>query len=90
MEWAFYLASVSVLLFACIVIVRVRKRRDEIALQEEIGQDFKEEFACDESGNLTEKGMGDMLDWLEEQDDAERMEGLEEIEEPGNPRPSGT
>ncbi|MBO94658.1 MAG: hypothetical protein CMI32_07160 [Opitutales bacterium] len=80
MEWAAYLVLASVLLFACVFIVHVRKRRDEAALQEEVEQDFKEEFACDESGELTEEGMEDMLDWLDEQDSAERMEGIEEVE----------
>ena len=90
MGWAVYLVLASVLLFACVFIVRVRKHRDEVALQEEIAQDFKDEFACDESGELTGKGMEDMLDWLEEQDDAERMEGLEELEGPSNFRPPET
>lgn len=88
MEWAFYLLLFSASLYACALIVRFRKRRDEITLEEEIDQDFKEEFAFDESGELTDKGMEDMLDWLEEQDEAEHMEGIDEVEDSGNARSS--
>jgi hypothetical protein len=81
MEWVIYLFLVSVTLFACGLIVRYRKKRDATALEEEIDRDFKEDFACDKTGQLTDKGMEDMLDWLEEQDRAEQMEGLDEVDD---------
>ncbi len=79
MEWAIYLLIVSVTLYACVLIFRIRKNRDDRAMEEEIDRDFAEEFQCDSSGELTDKGMEDMLDWLDQQDDADRLEGLEEI-----------
>lgn len=88
MEWVIYLLLVSATLYACGFIVRYRKKRDATALEAEIDRDFQEDFACDKTGQLTDKGMEDMLDWLEEQDRAEQMEGLDEVDDLGNSRPS--
>ena len=82
MEWAIYLLLASSTLFVCVVIFRICKNRDEKAMAEEIDRDFAEEFQRDGGGELTDKGMEDMLDWLDEQDEAESMEGLEEIKDP--------
>ena len=87
MEWVVYLLAVSVTLYVCVLIFRFRKQREEISMEKEIDQDFKDEFSFDKSGDLTDKGMEDMLDWLEEQDDAEHMQGIDEIEESSNTRP---
>ena len=81
MEWAIYLLLASSTLFVCVFIFRICKNRDERAMAEEIDRDFAEEFHRDKDGELTDKGMEDMLDWLDEQDEAESMEGLEEIED---------
>ena len=88
MEWAIYLLIVSVTLYACVLIFRISKNRDDRAMEEEIDRDFAEEFPRNSSGELTDKGMEDMLDWLDQQDDAARLEGLEEIKKPaGTPPP---
>ena len=81
MEWVVYLLLGSAFLYTCAFIVRLRKKRDERILQEEIDRDFIEEFECDEDGTLTDDGMENMLDWLDEQDAANRMDGLEELDE---------
>ena len=82
MEWAIYLLIVSVTMYACVLIFRIRKNRDVRAMEEEIDRDFADEFQRDSSGELTDKGMEDMLDWLDQQDGAARLEGLEEIKNP--------
>ena len=81
MEWAIYLLLASSTLFVCVFIFRICKNRDVKAMAEEIDRDFAEEFQRDQGGELTDKGMEDMLDWLDEQDEAESLEGLEEIED---------
>lgn len=86
MEWLIYILLASASLYACVFIVSIRKRRDETALEEEVTADFLDEFESDESGELTDKGMEDMLDWLENQDKAESMEGIEELDDPGHSR----
>ena len=81
MEWAIYLLLASSALIVCVLIFRIRKNRDEKAMAAEIDRDFAEEFQHDQDGELTDKGMEDMLDWLDEQDEAESLEGLEEIKD---------
>ncbi|MFP6899839.1 MAG: hypothetical protein VCA36_02780 [Opitutales bacterium] len=84
MEWFVYILLGSATLYVCVFIARVRKHRDETALEDEITSDFLDEFESDESGELTDKGMEDMLDWLENQDEAQRMEGIEELDKSGD------
>ena len=86
MEWLIYILLGSATLYACVFIVSIRKRRDETAMEKEIAADFLDEFESDESGELTDKGMEDMLDWLENQDQADRMEGIQELDNPGHSR----
>lgn len=87
MDWVIFLLLASATLYFCVFIVRIRKNRDDRALEEEVEQNFAEEFQFDQSGELTDKGMEDMMDWLDEQDEADRMEGLEELGKPGDSQP---
>ena len=89
MDWVIFLLLASGALYVCAFIVRIRKNRDERALEKEVEQDFAEEFQFDQHGELTDKGMEDMMDWLEEQDEGDRMEGLEELREPGDSQSPG-
>ena len=84
MDWFISLLLASVTVYVCVLMFRSSRSRDATALEEEIEQDFKEEFASDKSGELTDKGMEDMLDWWEAKDEAERMQGIEEVGDPDN------
>lgn len=86
MEWMIYILLGSATLYVCVFIINIRKRHDEAAMKKEIDADFLDEFESDESGELTDKGMEDMLDWLDNQNEAERMEGIEELDGPGPSR----
>lgn len=75
--------SVVVLVLGTIVTVliftRVR-RRDLEAIEAELDEDFSEEFALDESGQPSERGMEDLVEWMEEDLQMRRIEASEEIE----------
>ncbi len=42
------------------------KKLDQIILENEVDKDFKTEFETDTQGNLTEKGMEELITWSEE------------------------
>ena len=88
MEWLVYLLLFSATLYAFVIIVRVRKQMDEKRMHREIDQDFEEEFEFDEEGELTDEGMEEMLDWLDDRDAADRMEGVEQVKDFPDPRSS--
>lgn len=90
MEWVVYLLLFSAALYTCVLITRVSKKGDDRKMSEEIDQDFSDEFEVDQEGELTGKGMEDMLDWLEEQEETEgsqEIEGFEELKDTDD-RPS--
>jgi len=81
MEWVVYLLLFSATLYTCVFITRVSKKGDDRKMSEEIDQDFSDEFEVDQEGELTGKGMEDMLDWLEEQEETEESQEIEGFEE---------
>ena len=89
MEWVVYLLLFSATLYTCVFITRLRKKADDLKMSQEIDQDFSDEFEADQEGELTYKGMEDMLDWLEEPEEPEApetIEGFEELKDSGDSR----
>ena len=75
--------SVVVLVLGTIVTIliftRVR-RRDVEAIEAELDEDFSEEFELDESSQPSERGMEDLVEWMEEDLRMRRIEASEESE----------
>ncbi len=75
--------SVVVLVLGIIVTIlifaRVR-RHDTEAIEAELDEDFSEEFEIDEAGQPSERGMEDLVEWMEEDLRMRRIEASEEIE----------
>lgn len=61
------------------VFLRERKR-DAETLEEELEQDFVEEFEIDEDGTPSERGMEELVEWMEDDLRWRRLQESEEIE----------
>ena len=75
--------SVVVVLLGLILAIGIffRARRREVqAIDTELDEDFSEEFELDESGQPSELGMEDLVEWMEEDLRQRRLEESEEIE----------
>ena len=81
---ATFLTTVIVIacLLACLAIYLSRLKREAEALEEELDQDFCEEFELDSVGEPSDRGMQELVEWLEEDVRAERLADLEELPEP--------
>jgi len=75
--------SVVVLVLGIIVTILIFtyvRRRDVEAIEAELDEDFSEEFELDESGQPSERGMEDLVEWMEEDLQMRRIDASEEIE----------
>ena len=75
--------SVVVLVLGIIVTILIFtyvRRRDVEAIEAELDEDFSEEFELDESSQPSERGMEDLVEWMEEDLRMRRIEASEEIE----------
>ncbi|MFP6886743.1 MAG: hypothetical protein VB997_04245 [Opitutales bacterium] len=61
------------------IFARVR-RHDTEAIEAELDEDFSEEFEIDEAGQPSERGMEELVEWMEEDLQVRRIEASEEIE----------
>ena len=76
-------SSVVVLVLGTIVTILIFtyvRRRDVEAIEAELDEDFLEEFELDESGQPSERGMEDLVEWMEADLQIRRIEASEEIE----------
>ena len=82
----FTIVLVSLAFFA----VNVFRARERKALEEETDEDFNEEFEVDDSGRLSNQGMKDLIEWMEEDQRFRKLETSDEIDQvqelPTNPR----
>ena len=75
--------SVVVLVLGIVVIILIvtcAHGRDVKAIEAELDEDFSEEFELDESGQPSERGMENLVEWMEEDLQMRRIEASEEIE----------
>ena len=75
--------SLCVVIVVCYVAYRVNrssKARDSDAIEKEVEDDFKEEFEQKKIGELSTKGMSDLVDWMEDDLRDRKLEQSEEVE----------
>ena len=75
--------SLCVVIVVCYVAYRVNrssKARDSDAIEKEVEDDFKEEFEQKKIGELSMKGMSDLVDWMEDDLRDRKLEQSEEVE----------
>ena len=78
-------AIVAACLLASLAIYLGRLKHDAEALEEELGEDFREEFELDETGEPSEQGMEGLVEWLENDLRPERLADLGELPKPRKP-----
>ena len=78
---AFFTVVVILLGISGITYIYLRTRsKDAQRLDAEMSEDFSEEFELDEQGQPSEKGMEDMVEWLEDDLRESRLVQSVEIE----------
>jgi len=71
-------------LFAVFIAVRINrksKEEDISAIEKEVGNDFKLDFEEESPGVLTNRGMNDLVEWLEDDLMTRRITQSKEIDD---------
>ena len=80
MEVVFLVVVLTLAISLTTFFVLLIRRGASEALESEMDNDFVEEFELDDSGQPSERGMEDLVQWMEEDLQMRRIEESEEIE----------
>lgn len=80
MEVVFLVVVLTLAISLTTFFVLLNRRGAGEALESEMDNDFVEEFELDDSGQPSERGMADLVQWMEEDLQMRRIEESEEIE----------
>ena len=80
MEVVFLVVVLTLAISLATFFVLLNRRGASEALESEMDNDFVEEFELDDSGQPSERGMEDLVQWMEEDLQMRRIEESEEIE----------